>query len=206
MYKRGGNWRVIEFDSMLSYQIAPLLDGVGRRSFRRRDRFSQAIVCCYSAYWIWSSDKDKSSRRNRLLVRDNYVCFDAILILLCTKTFCQHPFVVSQSAFSLFSPLTRLSSFVLAHVDFINPKWAMTAAGLFACLSQLMRFCQRYLAPAQFTWLASLPWNHFLLAEAVASGSDKAVQPTRLLNKNSQSTLKSCGRFSLFCIAWYRNS
>ena len=81
-----------------------------------------------------------------------------------------------------------------------------TRGRLFACLSQLMRFCQRYLAPAQFTWLASLPWNHFLLAEAVASGSDKAVQPTRSLNKNSQSTLKSCGRFSLFCIAWYRNS
>ena len=28
----GGNWRVIEFGGMLSYQIAPLLDGVGRRS------------------------------------------------------------------------------------------------------------------------------------------------------------------------------
>ena len=139
---------------MLSYQIAPLLDGVGRRSFRRRDRFSQAIVCCYSAYWIWSSDKDKSSRRNRLLVRDNYVCFDAILILLCTKTFCQHPFVVSQSAFSFFPPLTRLSSFVLAHVDFIDPKWAMTAGP--EC-----RHCRQKLSPAVISfqlkwWLTSL--------------------------------------------------
>ena len=53
-------------------------------------------------------------------MRDNYVCFDAILLLLCTKTFCHHPLVVSQSAPFLYSLLLLLDFPLLYsfHVDF----------------------------------------------------------------------------------------
>ena len=92
---------------------------------------------------------------------------------------------------------------LLEHLWATLINWTMrsdlpTRDRLFACLSQLMRFCQRFLPPAQFTWLASLPWNHFVLAEAIASGSDEAVQlANAFVIQNSQSTLKSCGRFLL---------
>lgn len=65
---------------------------------------------------------------------------------------------------------------------------------LFASLSQLMRFCQHYLPPAQFASLASHPWNYLVLLDAVASRSTEAIQLASAFVQHSEPHLKSCGR------------
>ena len=81
---------------MLSYQIASLLDGVGRRRILEEEIDFRRQLFVAIPPIEFDPATEKSSRRNRLLVRDNDVRFDAILfLLLCTKTFCHPPLVVS---------------------------------------------------------------------------------------------------------------
>ena len=94
---------------MLSYQIASLLDGVGRRRILEEEIDFRRQLFVAIPPIEFDPATEKSSRRNRLLVRDNDVRFDAILfLLLCTKTFCHPPLVVSLSAHLFSSQSTFL--------------------------------------------------------------------------------------------------
>lgn len=57
---------------------------------------------------------------------------------------------------------------------------------LFRSLSQLMRFCQRYLPDEQFALLTSQPWNYFVLEEAVRLRSADAIQFATALIQRSK--------------------
>lgn len=92
---------------------------------------------------------------------------------------------------------------LLEHLWYTLVNWTMrsgdgstTKNRIFACLTQLMRSCQRSLPPAQFALLASQPWNYKAVVDSVrcpASSSVEAIQLATALIRHSKSTLKSCG-------------
>ena len=92
---------------------------------------------------------------------------------------------------------------LLEHLWYTLVNWTMrsgdgstTKNRIFACLTQLMRSCQRSLPPAQFALLASQPWNYKAVVDSVrspASSSVEAIQLATALIHHSKSTLKSCG-------------
>ncbi len=92
---------------------------------------------------------------------------------------------------------------LLEHLWSTLVNWTMRSADgsttknrIFACLSQLMRSCQRSLPPAQFALLAAQPWNYMVVVDAVRSPSSSSVEAVQLataLIRHSKQTLKSCG-------------
>ena len=97
---------------------------------------------------------------------------------------------------------------LLEHLWSTLVNWTMRSADgsttknrIFACLSQLMRSCQRSLPPAQFALLAAQPWNYVVVVGAVrcpSSSSVEAVQLAEALIRHSKQTLKSCGNSYTF--------
>ncbi|XP_057380156.1 uncharacterized protein LOC130702500 isoform X2 [Daphnia carinata] len=100
---------------------------------------------------------------------------------------------------------SREKNALLEHLWAVLVNWTARAGDasstrnrLLACLTQLMRSCQRSLPPAQFGLLASQPWNYTLVLDALrcpSGASQEALElATALIHySKTTTTMKSCG-------------